>query len=251
MKKEFYEMRVRFLILFIITIILFFSIAPFQKIYVNMIEENITVIKPYAEKFGIANMIENLNDWNYYIYTQWFGKNFGQMLPIFAIIAAFPLFSREFENGTMEYLMVRKSRDYIFLSKVYSGLVLLFLLIIFGSLLPVIYSNLFNKDFNSVIAYKFMIHGLFGVLFWYDITVFFSIFFNDQVKPILSSIGLLAITTALGFIKPLNFLNTYIYILGNNILKYGKIDWTYSIYLFVLGEIIASLAYYTFKNKEI
>lgn len=251
MKKEFLDIKVRAIVIFIITFILFFSIAPFQNILLGVLEKNKAVIETYANKFGLNSMISRLHDWNFYIFTQWFGKNFGQMIPIFAIILAFPLFSREIENGTMEFLLVRKSRNYVFYSKVFSCLIVGFSLIIIGSILPILYSFFAGKDFLNEYALKYIVHGLITVWFWNNITIFFSIIFNDQVKPILSSAGLLAITTALGFLKPLKWLNTYSYSLGGKILSEGKINWVYSESLFVIGGFILLASYYSFKNKEI
>jgi ABC-type transport system involved in multi-copper enzyme maturation permease subunit len=251
MKKELYNMKIRALAILIITLILFFSIAPFQNVFLNLLDENKAVIESYAKKFGASSMLSKLHDWNFYIFTQWFGKNFGQMIPIFAIILAFPLFSREVENGTMEFLLVRKSRDYVFYSKIFSSLIIGFSIIIIGSILPIIYSFFTGKDFFYDYALKYIIHGVIGFWLWNNITVFFSIILNDQVKPILSSVGLLAITTALGFLKPLKWLNTYSYILGGKILSEGKINWIYSESLFVIGGFILLASYYLFKNKEI
>lgn len=252
MKKELLDMKIRIIVLFVITIILFFSIAPFQKELLAVLEENKVVIETYADKFGINNIfLSQLREWNFYIFTQWFGKNFGQMLPIFAIILAFPLFSREFENGTMEYLLVRKSRDYVFYSKVFLSLIIGFSIVIIGSLLPMFYSFLTEKDFSNIYALKYMIHGIVTIWFWNNITVFFSILFNDQVKPILSSFGLLGITTVLGLLKPMKWLNTYNYTLGVKILSEGKINWSYSESLFLIGGFILLGSFYLFKNKEI
>ncbi|MBM7559775.1 ABC transporter permease [Marinitoga litoralis] len=251
MKKELLDMKTRSLAILIIIFILFFSIAPFQKVLLNILEENKEVIELYADRFGASSTISQLYDWNIFIFSQWFGKNFGQMIPIFAIILAFPLFSREVENGTMEFLLVRKSRNYVFYSKVFSSLIIGFSIVIIGSILPIIYSLFAGKDFLYEYALKYIIHGIIGVWLWNNITVFFSIIFNDQVKPILSSIGLLAITTALGFLKPLRWLNTYSYVLGGKILSEGKINWIYTESLFVIGGFILLASYYIFKNKEI
>ncbi|KAF2955276.1 ABC transporter permease subunit [Marinitoga sp. 38H-ov] len=251
MKKELLDIKTRAISILIIILILFFSLAPFQKAILGILEENKEVIELYAEKFGALAVVSQLKDWNIYIFTQWFGKNFGQMIPIFAIILAFPLFSKEIENGTMEFLLVRKSRDYVFYSKVFSSLIVGFSLIIIGSILPIIYSFFVGKYFLNEYALKYIVHGLITVWFWNNITVFFSIIFNDQVKPILSSAGLLTITTALGFIKPLKWLNTYSYALGGKIFSEGKINLVYSGSLFVIGGFILLASYYVFKNKEI
>jgi len=91
MRKEFYDMKVRFIGVLIVTITLFFIVAPFQKFTISMLEGYSG--NPQVEKFLPGAMLNKLKEWNFYINSQWYGKNFGQMVGFIGIIMAFPLFA--------------------------------------------------------------------------------------------------------------------------------------------------------------
>jgi len=244
MKKEWYDMKVRSLVIFIVLVGIFFSLAPLQNWTVNLLEENSQVIQKYVN----PTMIAKLKEWDFYIYSQWFGKNFGQFVPIIALIIAFPLFSREYENGTIEFLLTRASRKKIFINKLFLSLLVLIAQITILSLLPLIYSIIFSKEFTAIYTFKFLVHCLIGGIFWYSLTFLFTTFFNDQVKPILSSISVLGVSTVLGLLKPLKFLNTFSYILGTSIFNHNTI---YSVVLLILSTFLILTSYLVFIKKEI
>ncbi|HEY8542995.1 MAG TPA: ABC transporter permease subunit [Pseudothermotoga sp.] len=250
--KEFYDMKLRTFVILIIGVGLFFVLAPFQGITVEMLKQysQMENVPKFLEKLMPKEFINNLSDWNFYIYSQWFGKNLGQMVPILAIIMAFPLFARETENGTIEFLLARKNRKKIFFSKSLLGILITIFLMAILSLLPAIYSPLAGEKLNYKILIAFLIHTLVGATFWFAITMFFSIISNDQVKPILISVGLLAITTAMGIIKFTRFLNTYAYVLGSKIFQTGHLDIKYTLGSIAISVIVFFLSYITFLRKE-
>ena len=247
MIKELYDMKVRSLAILIICLILFLTLAPLQGKLLGLMEEYKDVVKKYAGDFPI----EKLKDWNFYIYSQWFGKNLGQIIPIIGVLFAFPLFSREYENGTMEFLLVRKSRRYVFLSKVLTAIFVMTAELVFFSVLPIIYSMIAGKNFESIYSYQYMVHILFGGLFWFSTTLLFSTIFEDQVKPLLFSFGLIAITTVVGLMKHLRFLNTYRYILGSGIIEGKGIDVAYTVFMAISSFILILLSYLVFREKDI
>lgn len=252
LKKEFYDMKLRTFVILAIGIGLFFVLAPLQDVAVEMLKQyaQIENMPRFIEKFLPKQFIENLSNWNFYIYSQWFGKNLGQIVPIVAIIMAFPIFARETENGTIEFLLARKSRKKIFLSKLALGMITVVFLMIVFSILPAIYSPLAGEELNYELLMAFSIHTVVGAVFWFAVTTFFSVISNDQVKPILISVGLLAVTTAMGIIRFTRFLNTYAYILGNKIFQTGQFDKQYTLILLITSTIIFFLSYITFLKKE-
>ncbi len=249
MRKEFNDLKVRFFGILVVMFILFFLVAPLQKFTLSMLEGYTG--NPQLEKFLPGSMLNKLKEWNFYINSQWYGKNFGQMIPIIGIIMAFPLFAREFENGTIEFLLVRKSRKEIFLNKILSGLIALSILLIISGLLPLIYSFLLRKDYIYEIGVKLAIQSYFAGLLWYSIGVFFSVVFNDQVKPLLAGLGILAITTVAGLLKPLKFLNTFSYALGTNVFQKNLIDFKYTIGAIIFTIAFFIFAYFIFNKKEV
>jgi len=251
MKKEFYDMRVRILLILIIMMIIFISFGAVQQLPVNSNSAYNEVQEQLSQEYKRLDFSPEEDGWTYYIYSQWFSNTFGLLVPIIAIIIAFPLFSSESENNTLVFLVTRKGRSFTFLNKVFSGLFVLLLLLIFYSVFPIFYSALFSKSFLPDFLPHFSVSILLGGLFWYSITLLFSIIFNDKVKPILASLGILLISTFIGFINKLDFINTYNFIKGREILNSGKFDLIYSLVLLIISMFILSISYLVFKNKDI
>lgn len=245
MKKEIMEEKRKAILILIIMVGLFFSFAPFQDFMVSIFNEDLQGF----EQFIGQDLVQNLKDWDFYMTSQWFGKNFGQFVPIIAIILSFSLFSREFESGTIEFLLVRLPRKKVFLNKLVGSLAILLIILSVLSFLPSIYSLVVSKNFKHILTLKFMVHVLFGAFFWYSISILMSVLFDSQVKSLITSFLLLAITTILGLIKPLGFLNTYKYILGSDIFG-GQINWIYSFVILIIGILCIFFSYCVFKNKE-
>lgn len=248
MTKELYDMRTRFISILSIVIVLFFVVAPFQNLTTSMLEGYSD--NPALEKLMPKGFAERLKEWNFYINSQWFGKNFGQMIPIIGIIIAFPLFAREFENGTIEYLLVRRSRRVVFVDKFLSGFLATVILIFIASSLPPLYSLLSAKDYDFSFYFKATVQSEIAGILWYCIGMLFSTIFNDQVKPVLASLGAIALTTAAGLIKALKFLNTYSYALCSNLLENGPIDVPYTIGIILVSSVLISISYMIFRNKD-
>lgn len=251
-KKEFYDMRLRTFVILAIGIGLFFVLAPFQDVTIEMLKQysQIQNMPKFLEKLLPKSFIENLSDWSFYIFSQWFGKNLGQMVPILAIIMAFPLFARENENGTIEFLLARQSRKKVFLAKSILGLLTVLGQMLVFSLLPAIYSFFANENLKYSYLLAFLVHTVVGAIFWFMVALILSVMSADQVKPILISFGLLAATTAVGMIRYFKFLNTYTYVLGSKIFQSGRIDLNMTIALFISSIILFGLSYIVFLKKE-
>ncbi|MGB9790601.1 ABC transporter permease [Thermotoga caldifontis] len=251
-RKELADMRLRSIVIFCLGVGLFFTVAPLHRFALEMLNEytQLENMPKFLERLLPKTFIERLSEWSFFIYTQWFGKNLGQFVPILATIMAFPLFARETENGTMEFLLARNSREKVFWSKTcVASLVLIAQMFVF-SLLPGIYSWLASKDFKYEYLAAYTVHTIVGSLFWFMLTMMFSVVYDDQVKPILTTVGILASTTVVGIFKPLRFMNTYTYILGGKILSTGRMDVPYTLGLLVLIVLLLICSYVLFLKKE-
>ncbi len=240
MKKEFLEMKVRFMLTLIVMISLFFLVMSLKNWGIEILEKN----QADLSKFVGKGLLEKLKDWNFYIYSQWYGKNLGQFIPIIGIIFAFPLFSREIENGTIEYLLTRSKRCKVFTEKIFVSTLLLILSIVALCLLPLIYTIVPSIDFNTRYVPTLTIHAVIGSVIWYSVAVFLSVIYNDQVKPLVFSLAILAITTVLGMVKSLSFFNTYSYIM--NAKNLAVEDILYS----SISAVLIYTSFFTFKNRE-
>lgn len=109
--KELKDMKVRFLVMFFLLLGTFVLLVVMKDYTPALTEMLKNIPEGFLEKFGVTEeFIKKLSEWNFYIITQWYGKNLGQFVPILAIIIAFPIFAREIENETIELLLVRLSR---------------------------------------------------------------------------------------------------------------------------------------------
>ena len=238
MKKEFLELRVRF----ILTVLIMTSIYVLLILVKGKVIDIVRMSPEAIERFTGKGFLEKLENWNFYIYTQWFGKNFGQAVPIIGMIFSFPLISREVENGTIEFLISRRKRSAIFLEKIIASLIALMTSVIFLSILPVLNSIWISLDLSKIPILT--LHTVVGAFFWYSISLFFSSVFSDQVKPILSTLGMLAATTTLGFTLKLEFLNTYSYIMSASSMPVR--DVTYSL----ISAVFIFISWLIFKNRD-
>ncbi|MCD6552339.1 ABC transporter permease subunit [Thermotoga sp.] len=244
--KEFRDMRVRFFVMFFILLGTFILLVV-MKDYTQSLSELVkSAPKNVLEKFGVTDeFMKKLSDWNFYIITQWYGKNLGQFVPIFAIIMAFPVFAREIENETMELLLVRVTRRKLFTVKFFIPLVFTFLALFVLAVLPLPVSWIIGKSLDTNQVLRYLLVETIGLFMWFSITIFLSVLFSDQVKPLIVSIALLAGTTILGgFIKPLSILNTYLYILRGEMTVWPSLSYT------LIGVVFAYLSCKILEVKD-
>lgn len=252
MRKELHDLRVRFFGILLICLSLFFTVAPFQKLSIDLLEgyEGLPQVRGLLDRFLPRDFVERLREWNFYINSQWFGKNFGQLVPIVGIVIGFPLFSREVERGTIAFLLSRRSRGYVFHTKLFAGLLALSTVVTVSAMLPSAYSFLTGREYDHALVAGFLVHSFFGALVWYAVAVFLSTISDDQVKPLLASLGLLAVTTAFGFLRPLRFLNTFAYSVGADVFRTGRPNLGYTVCLLVISIVLLFSAYTIFEKRD-
>ncbi|PLV56876.1 ABC transporter permease [Thermotoga sp. SG1] len=244
--KEFRDMRVRFFVMFFILLGTFILLVVMKDYTQNLSEIIRSAPKNILEKFGVTDeFMEKLSRWDFYIITQWYGKNLGQFVPILAIIMAFPVFAREIENETMELLLVRVKRKRLFMVKFFVPLVFTLLSLVVLAVLPLPVSWIVGESLDASSVFRYLLVETVGIFLWFSITIFFSVLFSDQVKPLIVSIALLAGTTALGsFIKPLSILNTYLYILRGELTPWPSLAYT------LTGVVFVYLSYKVLETKD-
>ncbi|ACM23991.1 Putative uncharacterized protein [Thermotoga neapolitana DSM 4359] len=244
--KEFRDMRVRFLVMFFILLGTFVLLVVVKDYTQNLSEIIRSAPKNILEKFGVTDeFMKKLSRWDFYIITQWYGKNLGQFVPILAIIMAFPVFAREIENETMELLLVRVKRRRLFMVKFFIPLVFTLLALVVLAVLPLPVSWIIGESLDASSVFRYLLVETIGIFLWFSITIFFSLLFSDQVKPLIVSIALLAGTTALGsFIKLLSILNTYLYILKGDLVLWPSLAYT------LAGVVFTYLSYKVLETKD-
>jgi len=250
MKKEFAHMKVRFIVLAVILAVLFVVSFPLGDFLIGVAENALS----QSQISGLEGLQEVLGkireDFNFNAYSQWFGKNLGQLVPIFSIIIGFPIFSREVERKTIYFLLTKQRRRRVFRVKYFLGLFAVTALI-FASCVSVLLFGLFlMREVRIKMFAEYTLMMLTGGIFWYSVTILFSVFMNDQVKPLISSILILAVTTSLGFLRVFRFMSVYNYLLSDAPYRNLGIDLVYTLSLMLLSVLLYFVAWTIFRRKE-
>ncbi|MFP4461468.1 MAG: ABC transporter permease subunit [Thermotogota bacterium] len=201
-----------------------------------------------AETAQISKMLE---DDQFFLLSQWYSKNFGQFLPLFALIMTFTIFSREADKGTIYFLLAKKNRSALFWGKTLTGyFVVITMVLLFSFLAPIAmmlsgYAVTFTPELFAII-----IQQVIGVTFFYALFILFSILFNDQIKPVLAGIIVIVGLPFLSMFESLKWLNPYPYILGTQVISKGTFDGIYSLSLVITTAVITYLGLELFKKKE-
>lgn len=145
----------------------------------------------------------------------------------------------------MELLLVRVKRRRLFMVKFFIPLVFTLLALVVLAVLPLPVSWIIGESLDASSVFRYLLVETIGIFLWFSITIFFSLLFSDQVKPLIVSIALLAGTTALGsFIKLLSILNTYLYILKGDLVLWPSLAYT------LAGVVFTYLSYKVLETKD-
>jgi len=252
-KCEFRKMKMRVVVVIIImsvllTLVMAFkdwAVQEFSAVSQQVPEEK---LPKFFRKFLSSKMevlAQKLKEDDFYLWSQWFGKNFGQFVPLIALILAFPLFSREYERRTIYYLITRVKRVKIYILKSMTGFLALCFILILFSILPLFIALAMDWKIQAWKFIGYTLQALIGGTAFYSIFLLFSVLFKDQVKPILMGIVVIIGTAFLSISDKLRLLNIYSYIMSHNVFQDGKMDPIrtclyvgFSIFLFLLSWLL-------------
>ena len=195
-------------------------------------------------------LLELFNNIDFYVWSQWFGKNLYQLILLAIIILTFPLFARETEQNTNYFLLSNRTRKQIFLSKILASFFSIFLIIAAGSILPVVIALFHDFNFSLEQALMYGLQLSISSLFLYSVVVFFSIIFNDVIKPVIASVIVFVALGLMGKISGMLYLNIYRYMTGVDIFFTSSIQTTAMIVIFILALFILMGSWHIFKNKD-
>jgi ABC-type transport system involved in multi-copper enzyme maturation permease subunit len=242
-----------FFLVLLAGVLLIRPIVGNMMLSVDMSGEEMQQIPDFLKELVSSSMrTENqYKDDQFFLISQWFGKNFGQFSPFLALIIAFPLFARETEKKTIYLLIARRSRAEVFFGKVFSAYsILLILLFSFSLLAPVVmmlsgYKIAFNAELTQVIVQQIV-----SASFFYFLFVLFSVLFSDQIKPVILGIVLIFAMPFTSMIPFIEWMNLFPYTLGHNILLGNGFDWLKSLVLMLLILVLFFFSKSLFEKKE-
>lgn len=251
--KELNDMKLRSLIILLLlfaSLVVTIALRPYTETMFDQMISEFEKLPEFIKKImGSPEQLTRLKDDEYYLITQWHGKNFGQFLPLLSLLIAFPIFSKENEKKTIYFLLAKKERKTVFKIKFITGLLVLLSITIFLSIMGFFTMKLFGYSVSFKYLFPCLLSEIVGVTFFFVLFLMFSIISNDQVKPVIAGIVVLIGLPILGLIDSLSFLNPYPYILCVQILDKG-INWIYTFGLIFVTILLIIADYSIFKNRE-
>ncbi len=207
-----------------------------------------------AELLGIP--LEQLPDFGiftkgeFYVLDQWQGKNLGQFIPIFVLLVAFPIFSREQEKKTLYFLLSGWSRTSVYWVKYGTGLLMIIASVILMNLLAPLFMNIAGYPTPYGLVTLAMVQQLIASWFLFSLFLLISVRFSDQVRVIVAGGVLIIVLPFFSLVPALTWLNIYPYILGVGLYDRGGIDLGYSIGLSVGAAVCSLVGVRYFATKE-
>ena len=200
----------------------------------------------------MAKMIGRLStNFTYYSFTQWFGKSYVQLVALFALLLSFSSFSKEFSKKTIYILAGRMSRWEIYLSKNLSGWLAFAVISVSGGIGYFIVAQVagYHLLLSQTLAWTFT--ATVGGLLLYQIGMYLSLLFKDQMKPLLLGITVYVGLYMASLLKATDFLNVFGYMAQSGVL-YGKgvnVLSTFVVIAVFFGIFIGG--YFQFKYKDL
>lgn len=256
--KELKDLRFRLIVMIILVIGLALFVLGFYDFFVKAIDinqisatmENSIMSNYISPELLTSQLTELVNNMDYYVWSQWFGKNFMQLILLGLILFGFSTFAREREHKTNSFLLTNFTRKQVFSVKVYAGLISLIILIIIGSMLPVVIGILKSFDFSLGLAVKYFIQILPPALFLYALIILFSVLAKDLIKPIIFGVLSMIFLSLVGKIEMLKSLHLFRYLSGFDIFFHNQINYISVIIFILLAIITLQVTYRIYKNQD-
>lgn len=250
--KEIRELKTTLVVVSLLLVVALIATVAMKDTAVELLQGFSTEDMPEFARNLLANpdLLENIGNNDFYLVSQWQGKNLGQFIPLVILIISIPIFAREFDKKTIYFLLSRLTRKRVFFMKYFTGLGVLSALIAFFSLSGPIAMNFAGYETGFSLTFKILVHQLIGGAFFFSLFILYSVLFSDQTKPLIIGMATIIGLPILGLFRPLNFLNLYPYILGSNVYNAG-IEVTESVLLIFLVAVITTADYIIFKKREL
>lgn len=256
--KELRELRFRLIVMIILVVGLGIFVLGFYDFFIKAIDINQisatmenSIMSNYINPELLAKQLTVLvNNIDYYVWSQWFGKNFMQLILLGVILFGFSTFAREREHNTNNFLLANFTRKQVFSAKIYAGLISLVIFLIIGSMLPVIIGAIKSFDFSLGLAIKYLVQILPPALFLYALIILFSVLAKEVIKPIIFGIISIILLSLTGKIEGLKTFYFFRYLTGSDIFLHNQISYAAVVVFILLTILILQLSYKIYKNQN-
>ncbi len=257
-KKEITDLKWRFIVITIIMVFLLFLTLFLKDMMFSALPTDLSqqikgnkLLSRLMNPDVLKRQFERMRkDYNYYVWSQWYAKNFFQFLLIAVILYGFSSFAKEVEKGTIYFVLSRRTRKAVYLSKIFAGLIVVIITVLIEGLLPVIVAPLFGNGFKPIVGVEITFQAIVVSALLYAIVSIFSILMNDQVKPILISIGAFVGLWIFGWFKDTQYLCVYRYMMGTDIYLNHGIQWLATLLILAITGSLFYFGWKLFENRE-
>lgn len=256
--KELNELKTRFLLMALLIVISGYFILAYYDFFLSLMDIN-TIREglgssPLSKYMDTTALIEQLNlllnDLDFYLWSQWMGKNLYQLIILSSILLGFSSFAREKEQGTMSFLLSNFSRRHIFGSKILAGSILLICLTAMGCWLPWFLAPSLGFSYTFSLAWAYFLHLGIAAIFLYSGIIFFSVLSQDIVKPLILSIFFLILLSLPKFSEQLASWYLYRYMTGFDIFIGNGIHYLALLLIVLLSAGLLALSWRIFKQQD-
>ncbi len=253
MYKEVKTIQLRFIVMMIIMVGAAIAIVALKNFAVGMLNspmmQEYLKNSPYKNVLSLINKLSN--DFSYYTYSQWFGKNYVQLAALTAIVFSFPVFSKEREKRTIYLLIGRMNRWEIYSSKISVGYLSVASVMFAGSFgyLLTAYIMKYSLSFSMMFSWTMM--ATIGTLLLYQIGTYTSLIFKDQIKPFLLDLVIYIGIYVSSLFKQTKFLDLFGYMSRSDVLKGAGIAVFPTIVILSVCAAIFIGEYFQFKYMDL
>lgn len=256
--KELRELRYRVIILAILILALGIFVLGSYEIFVNSFDvnqlaalsKNSSLSKFIDPEIITKQLIELINNIDLYVWSQWFGKNFMQLILLSSILLGFSAFARETEHNTFSFLLTNFRRSQVFSTKIGAGILSMTILVGIGCLLPAAMAAFKSFDFSLIMSFKYFLQILPVALLCYAIIIFYSVLGKDVVKPIIYGIITFALLSVPGQIKFLKGAYLYRYLAGTDVFINNQINLLAVLIISIIALLIFFAAHKIYQEKN-
>ncbi|MCD6107832.1 MAG: ABC transporter permease subunit [Caldisericaceae bacterium] len=252
-KKELKENLTKFIIMFLVMLGTAFFLIPYGYNMVSQIPGELfnNPAVPGWLRNQLNAMLPNLKYIDFFIFSQWFGKNLLQFAIFFSIIMSIGTIAGETERKSSIFLFSRPvKRKTILLSKVIVVFSFLIISIVIPTYLLPVLSNSIPLNINMHLLNIGLLYAVIGTLATAAISIFFSTLINDRLKATFAAFAVIIITIPMASIKGMHWINIVNLYVSTKFFQTGMIY--FPPLICGIGIIIFFLAasYYILKKKE-
>ncbi len=224
------------------------TIAPVPADAISAPRSGISVAMPGE----ILKEIERMRrDFDYYLWSQWAGKNLPQAGGVLAIILGMGTVANEYKRKTALFLLARPiSRAGILGNKFAAAIISLAVVIFVSTLVMLAAARLAGYHFAWGTQLASAVPSFAGAVLIFAVTAFFSSFSPGALPAALGGLGATVLSVLTPYFFKSNALNILFHMAGARFFQEGVFPWPFILASFVLTVVFYCLALLVFSRHE-